>query len=59
MYISPARSSFGQHNDDIFALVEHDIFKYSAMGKCFLVGDFNACTHIDHDFVDNDGDDFI
>ena len=53
------RNSFSQRGDDIFALIEHDILKYSQLGKCFVLSDFNARTHIEHDFIDNDSDKFL
>ena len=59
LYISPAGSSFSRHRDDIFSLIESDILKYSRLGKCFVLGDFNARTLIDHDYIDNDGDKFL
>ncbi len=53
------RNFFSQRGDDIFALIEHDILKYSQLGKCFVLSDFNARTHIEHDFIDNDSDKFL
>lgn len=54
VYISPAGSSYSLRRDDIFALIEKDIAKYSKQGNCILMGDFNARTCTQPDFVVND-----
>jgi len=54
LYISPANSSYSFHRDDIFTLIEEDIVKFSAVGDCLLVGDFNARTSTVADFIEND-----
>jgi hypothetical protein len=54
LYISPARSSFSHQRDDIFTLIEEDIVKFNAMGDCIIMGDFNAKTSKQTDFIVND-----
>jgi hypothetical protein len=43
-YVSPVNSSFTSQRDDIFSILEQDICKYSNLGKCIALGDFNART---------------
>lgn len=54
VYVSPAGSSYSLRRDDIFTLIEKDISRFSKQGKCILMGDFNARTNIEPDFVAND-----
>ena len=54
VYISPSGSSYSQRRDDIFSLIEKEIVTFSKMGSCILIGDFNARTCKESDFVVND-----
>ena len=57
-YISPLSSSFSGKNDDIYELLENDISQFSSDGHCMLLGDFNAKTNTDADYIlDNIPDD--
>ena len=42
LYLCPASSGYSQRRDDIFLLIENDIIKYSSLGDCLIMGDFNA-----------------
>ena len=44
MYISPNNSSYSFKSEDIFDILEADVAKYSQLGKCILLGDFNATS---------------
>ena len=54
VYISPANSGYSLRRDDIFSLIEKDIAHYSKNGCCILMGDFNARTCLEPDFIVND-----
>lgn len=58
-YISPIGSSYSNQRDDIFALLEADIEKYSNKGKCIILGDFNAKTGTQPDYIVNDNVDYL
>ena len=54
-YIPPENSSyFKTRNQDTLTFIENDIVKYSTLGKICLVGDFNARTNTQKDFISND-----
>lgn len=59
VYISPIRSSFSPKRDDIFGLIEEDIVRFSALGNCILIGDFNARTNCNPDFIVNDSNKYL
>jgi len=59
LYISPSNSSFSHERDDIFSLIENDLAKFSSLGKCLLMGDFNARTCQEADYIVNDSSDFL
>jgi len=59
VYISPNSSSFSHERDDIFSLIEKDVATYSKQGYCLVLGDFNARTNIEYDFVSNDSSKFL
>ena len=59
LYISPASSGYSQRRDDIFSLIENDIVKYSSLGDCLIMGDFNARTNIQPDYIENDSSDYL
>ena len=59
VYISPHGSSYSHQRDDIFTLIENDLVKYSTLGNCLFLGDFNAQTSTDADFVVNDDIQFL
>lgn len=54
VYVSPANSTYSSRREDIFTLIEKDIHKFSTSGHCILMGDFNARTCTDPDFIVND-----
>jgi exonuclease III len=53
-YISPLYSSYTGMRDDLFLLLEESIAKYSKHGKCIVLGDFNARTNQDPDYIVSD-----
>jgi hypothetical protein len=53
-YISPLYSSYTGVRDDLFLLLEESIAKYSKEGKCIVLGDFNARTNPDPDYIVGD-----
>ena len=59
IYISPVNSSYSSQRDDIFDLLEHNIANFSKLGKCVLLGDFNARTSLEADFIVHDSDTFV
>jgi len=59
VYISPINSTFTPQRDDIFSLIEDDIARFSALGNCLIIGDFNARTNCEPDFIVNDDDKYI
>ncbi len=59
VYISPINSSFSSQRDDIFSLIEEDITIFSSKGNCIIIGDFNARTNQEADFIVDDNDEFI
>ncbi len=59
VYISPSNSSFSRDRDNIFTLLENDLAKFSLLGKCILMGDFNARTGQDADYIVSDSPDFL
>ncbi len=54
LYISPQTSAYSKRRDDIFTLIEADIARLSSLGCCLLMGDFNARTALEPDFILND-----
>lgn len=54
IYISPQTSAYSKRRDDIFPLIEADIARLSSLGSCLLMGDFNARTGVEPDFILND-----
>lgn len=50
-YIPPSNSAFLKTSDDVMALIERDVARYSTLGACFGAGDFNAKTGTESDFV--------
>ena len=59
VYISPQGSSFSHQRDDIFSLIENDLTQFSTLGECMVLGDFNARTSVDADFIVNDSDKYL
>ena len=58
MYNPPANSTYTQSlQDDIFDLIENDLAKYSEKGNILIMGDLNARTSDDNDFIQNDSND--
>ena len=49
--ISPASSGYSQHRDDIFS--------YSSLGHCLIMGDFNVRTNVKPDHIENDSSDYL
>ena len=57
LYLSPANSSYIQRQDmDVFSLLENEVAKYAQLGDILLMGDFNARTACENDYINNDGD---
>jgi exonuclease III len=54
VYVSPLTSAYSQRRDDIFTLIESDISKLSSSGNILIMGDFNARTSLEPDFIIND-----
>ena len=54
VYVSPHNSSYTAKREDIFTLLEQSFAKYSDLGKCMVMGDFNARTSNLNDFVSSD-----
>ena len=54
LYVSPSSSSYSQRSEDIFSLIEQDIAKFSLLGNCMLLGDFNARTSLEPNYIVND-----
>ena len=52
VYICPSNSSFSGKTEDIFELLENDIAKFSSLGNCMILGDFNAKTNSELDYID-------
>ena len=60
VYICPQNSSFYGKNADVFDLIETDIAMYEKLGRCLVLGDFNARTSEDLDFCSDDNiDDYV
>ena len=60
MYDPPENSTFSKKLDyNILELIESDVIKYSEKRKIFLVGDFNARTATENDFIQLDSDKHI
>jgi hypothetical protein len=58
MYNPPANSTYTQSlQEDIFDLIENDLAKYSEKGHILIMGDLNARTSDDNDFIPNDSND--
>ena len=58
MYNPPANSTYTQSlQEDIFDLIENDLAKYSEKGHILIMGDLNARTSDDNDFIQNDSND--
>ena len=53
-YICPKNSSYSNKRDDIFELIENDSAKYSSLGSCIVMGDFNGKTSTNADYIVND-----
>lgn len=59
-YIPPQYSSyFINQNIDFLELLEADISKYRNMGSVLILGDFNARTASENDFILNDDDNYL
>jgi hypothetical protein len=60
MYNPPANSTYTQSSQEvIFDLIENDLHvaKYSEKGNILIMGDLNARTSDDNDFIQNDSND--
>lgn len=57
VFIPPENYSY--FNDEIFEKFENEIHEFSKSGYILLLGDFNACTGRDGDFISKDGHNFI
>ena len=59
-YIPPEGSSVYTNNTDVnidpYQLIEEDIIRYQELGDIMLMGDFNARTACNIDFIENDND---
>ena len=56
-YIPPENSNYYKvRGQDTFSYIENDILRYSCLGKIALLGDFNARTSTESDFIDGDSD---
>ncbi len=53
MYVSPDKSG-KEFGIDVYDKVTDELSLYSAKGKCILLGDMNAHTHLASDFIVND-----
>ena len=54
-YVAPESSPIHNiYNDNIFKLIETDIFSFKELGKVFLTGDFNPRVGRKCDFIEND-----
>lgn len=54
-YIAPESSPVHAiYNDDMFSLLENDIFDFSSKGNVYFFGDLNARTESKPDYVSND-----
>ena len=54
----PANSTYTQSLlEDIFDLIENDLAKYSEKGNILIMGDLNARTSDDNDFIQNNSND--
>jgi hypothetical protein len=59
-YISPDGSTYDQTLDEItLGQIENDISRLSNDGEIILMGDLNARTGTENDFIENDSDDHI
>ena len=59
-YIPPQYSSYYlDQNIDYLELLEADISKYRSMGSVLILGDFNARTASEYDFILNDDDKYL
>jgi hypothetical protein len=58
VYANPQYSSFTHQTEDVFALVSQDLAKYSNMGKCIILRDFNARTKTSADYIEHDSHKF-
>lgn len=59
-YIPPQYSSYYlDQNIDYLEMLEADISKYRNMGYVLILGDFNARTASEHDFILNDDDKYL
>ena len=54
VYICPENSSFTGKAGDTIQLIEKDIAKYSQLGQCLILGDFNGRTAVEPDFCAHD-----
>ena len=60
VYIPPQYSSYYiDQNIDFLEMVETDIAKYKKLGSVMLMGDFNARTGTEDDFIMNDDDNYL
>lgn len=59
-YIPPQHSSYYiDQNIDFLELIENDISVYKSKGSVIILGDFNARTGSEPDFISDDDDDFL
>ena len=56
-YMSPENSSYVTRQDvDLYNMVENEVVKYASKGDIMLLGDLNARTANENDFILNDQD---
>ncbi len=52
VYISPDSSSFAKRqSDDVWGILYQEVSKFQSMGQVVLLGDFNARTGVDLDYI--------
>ena len=56
VYISPENSSYSKNLMIHFSFFKINIAKYSQLGECMLLGDFNATTGTEPDYCHGDAD---
>lgn len=60
VYIPPENSTFSLNtNVDPFQILERQVINYKRMGEIVIMGDLNARTATELDYIVNDGTDFI
>ncbi len=54
IYVSPESSPYHKRRSDLFEILKSDVLTFSSQGRCIVLGDLNAYTNTQPDFISSD-----